>query len=63
MLNTIINQVHYFTMLYNQSLGYKKVDLPLANVYNESYLSLQKYPRLTVEVRYYVINRISEFCI
>jgi len=62
--NNIFSQVHYIpvhTMPYYQSLGWKKGDLPLAEGYYETCLSLPMYPTLTDEQQDFVIRKVLEF--
>ncbi|WP_421874967.1 UDP-4-amino-4,6-dideoxy-N-acetyl-beta-L-altrosamine transaminase [Marinoscillum sp.] len=60
----IYAQVHYIPchlMPYYQGLGWKEGDLPLAEEYYRSCLSLPMYPTLTDDEQDYVIERILEY--
>lgn len=62
--NNIFTQVHYIPthlMPYYKQFGFKIGDMPNAEAYYESCLSLPMYPTLTEKEQEFVINKIKEF--
>lgn len=62
--NGIFPQVHYIPthiLPYYKALGWSKGDLPVAESYYESCLSLPMFPTLTNEEQDYVIEKVLEF--
>jgi dTDP-4-amino-4,6-dideoxygalactose transaminase len=60
----IFAQIHYIpvhTMPYYKSLGFKKGDFSISELYYEGCLSLPMYPTLTDEEQNYVIDVIVNF--
>jgi hypothetical protein len=60
----IFVQIHYIPahlMPYYRQFGWKKGDLPKAESYYESCLSLPMYPTLTNEEQDYIIEKIKSF--
>lgn len=63
--NGVGNGLHYPIPLHMQKaythLGYKPDDFPVANKFAGEILSIPMYPELTVDMIYYVCNKIKEF--
>jgi UDP-4-amino-4,6-dideoxy-N-acetyl-beta-L-altrosamine transaminase len=62
--NNIFAQIHYIPthlMPYYKQFGWKIGDLPIAESYYESCISLPMYPTLTEIEQDFVINKIKEF--
>ena len=61
--NNIFTQIHYIPthlMPYYRKFGWKEGDLPHAENYYKSCISLPMYPSLTNEEQNFVINKIEE---
>jgi UDP-4-amino-4,6-dideoxy-N-acetyl-beta-L-altrosamine transaminase len=62
--NNIFAQIHYIPthlMPYYRRIGWKIGDMPIAESYYESCISLPMYPTLTEMEQDFVINKIKEF--
>ena len=62
--NNIFAQIHYIPthlMPYYKEFGWKIGDMPIAESYYESCISLPMYPTLTEIEQDFVINKIKEF--
>jgi len=62
--NNIFAQIHYIPthlMPYYKEFGWKIGDMPIAESYYESCISLPMYPTLTENEQDFVINKIKEF--
>lgn len=62
--NNIFAQIHYIPthlMPYYKKFGWKIGDMPIAESYYESCISLPMYPTLTETEQDFVINKIKEF--
>jgi UDP-4-amino-4,6-dideoxy-N-acetyl-beta-L-altrosamine transaminase len=62
--NNIFTQIHYIPthlMPYYKQFGWKIGDMPIAEAYYESCISLPMFPTLTETEQDFVINKIKEF--
>ncbi|MDV6168375.1 UDP-4-amino-4,6-dideoxy-N-acetyl-beta-L-altrosamine transaminase [Flavobacterium sp. DG1-102-2] len=62
--NNIFAQIHYIPchlMPYYRSFGWKEGDLPMAENYYKSCISLPMYPTLADDEQLYVIDKIEEY--
>jgi dTDP-4-amino-4,6-dideoxygalactose transaminase len=61
---SVFAQIHYIPvhmMPYYKNLGWKEGDMPVAESYYNTCISLPMYPTLTKQEQEYIINSIDEF--